>query len=544
MTVPGRLTARLLPWHVAVIAALAAALVSAPSIRNGFVEDDHWVVEQRPLLHHPPSAGAVLTAPYWPPSFGGTNWRPAVLATWALDYRVSANPSWFHLVNDVWAALAAAALALVASLVADAGVALAVGLLFAVHPVHVEAVANVVGRAELMAAAGYALALIAALRAEKNRWWLAAVIFGCAFGIASKEHVATLPAATLLLILGRGLARGEPWRTSVRSAWLPVAGATLPILIYFAIRPLLAQGGTFYAGGLAPGLGGLTLLQRAWGMAPLSLVWLRLLIVPAHLSADYSPAYATVDTSLTPGHLAAIAGWLALAWGAWRLRGRTWLPLVGLGWVVITIAPVSNIVVPTELLVAERTLYLPSWGAILALVATGAALVPSRARPPLLALAVIFGAWRSVTRIPVWRDDQSFTEALKRDAPTSYRSLWQEAQEAFDAGRWGSGEKLLREAIMAAPQLPQPKEDLARRYVEARLWRPAVVLLSGAIADDSSRTRPWIELPRVLLAAGDTAGAVAVARTAAARFPRDSEVAQTAAAVLSIAAPRGPLRLR
>ncbi|HTR21307.1 MAG TPA: glycosyltransferase family 39 protein, partial [Gemmatimonadales bacterium] len=519
----------------AVVAGLAAALVSAPSIRNGFVEDDHWVIEQRALLRHPPSLPAVLTAPYWPPSFGGTMWRPAVLTTYALDYRVSANPWWFHFVNVVWAAVAAALLALLASLVTDAGVGLAVGLLFAVHPVHVEAVANVVGRAELMAAAGYAFALIAALRAEQNRWWLAGVVLGGAFAMVSKEHPATLPAAVLLLVLIRGLSRGEHWRGSLRSAWPLVAGAALPVLVYFAVRPLVVQGKTFESGGLAPGLGGLGLLARAWGMAPLSLVWLRLLIVPAHLSVDYSPTYAAISTGLTLPHLAAIGTWAALAWGAWRLRRRTWWPLLGLLWFAITIAPVSNILVPTEILVAERTLYLPSWGAMLALVATIAALTPPRVRGPLLAIAVVFGGWRTVTRIAVWRNDSSFTTALERDAPTSYRSLWQEGQDAFDAGRWGSGEKLLREAITAAPQIPGPKEELARRYAAAGHWQPAVVLLQGAIADDSSRTRPWIELPRVLLAAGDTAGAAAVAQTAAARFPGDSEVIRNAAAVQEVA---------
>jgi len=532
LTVPGRSTARLLPWHAAAIAGLAAALVSAPSIRNGFVRDDHWVVEQRPLLRYPPSIAAVLAAPFWPPSFGGRLWRPAVLASFALDYRVSANPSWFHFVNVVWAALVAAALALVASLVADQRIGLATGLLFAVHPVHVEAVANVVGRAELLAAAGYALALIGALRAERNRGWLAGLVLGSALGIASKEHAATLPAAVLLLVLGRGITRGESWRTSVRSAWPLVAGATLPIVAYFGVRSLVLPGGAFASGGLAPGLGGLSLIGRAWGMAPLSLVWLRLLVAPAHLSADYSPAFATVSTAITPWHLAAIAIWLALAWGAWRLRHRTWWPLVGLGWVVITIAPVSNVLVPTELLVAERTLYLPSWGAMLAIVATVSALVPSGVRQTLLAIAVIGGAWRSLTRIPVWRDEQSNIEALKRDAPNSYRSLWQEGREAFDAGHWGSGERLLREAIVAAPQIPGPKEDLAWRYITAGYWRPAADLLAGAIADDSSRSRPWIELPLVLLTAGDTARAVAIAQAAVARFPGDSAVARSAGAVL------------
>jgi len=523
------------PWHAALTAALAAVLVSATAVRNGFVEDDHWVVEQRPLLQHPPSASAVISAPYWPPSFGGSLWRPAVLATYALDYRVSSGPGWFHAVNVLWAAAAAAVLALLAAALADAGTGLAVGLLFAVDPVHVEAVANVVGRAELMAAVGYGLALIGALRAEKSRAWLAGVVLGGAFAIASKEHAATLPAAVILLLAGRGAARAESWRTSLRRAWAPALCAVAPIVGYFVLRRLVVQGGAFGSGGLAPGLGGLGVWGRAWGMLPLSLVWLRLLVFPAHLSADYSPAYATVSTGFTLWHVVALLTWVVLAGGAWRLRHRTWWPLVGLVWVAITIAPVSNILVPTEILVAERTLYLPSWGALLALVTAAAAIVPARARVPALAIVAVLGAWRSVARVPAWRSDATFVVALEADAPTSYRSLWQEGLAAFDAGHWGSGERYLREAIAAAPEIPAPKEELARRYAAAGLWRPAADLLEREIADDSSRTLPWSELPGVLLQAGDTARALFVAERAAARFPGDSALARNAAAVASAA---------
>src|SRR5437867_13322518 len=93
---------RVLPWHVAVAAGLLAGFVGAPTVANSFVEDDHWVVEQRPLLRHPPSVTAVLTAPYWPASFGGSLWRPAVLASYAADYRVCTNPGRFHLVHALW----------------------------------------------------------------------------------------------------------------------------------------------------------------------------------------------------------------------------------------------------------------------------------------------------------------------------------------------------------------------------------------------------------------------------------------------------------
>jgi hypothetical protein len=49
--------------HAVLIAALAAAAVAAPSLRNEFVADDRWVIAERPFLHHPPSLGAVLVEP-------------------------------------------------------------------------------------------------------------------------------------------------------------------------------------------------------------------------------------------------------------------------------------------------------------------------------------------------------------------------------------------------------------------------------------------------------------------------------------------------
>src|SRR2546427_2276600 len=94
--------------------------------------------------------------------------RPAVLASYALDYRISASPHWFHAVNVLWAAAAAAALALLATLIAGPTVGLVTVLLFAVHPVHVDAAASVERLAELVAAVRYALALIAALRSDQR----------------------------------------------------------------------------------------------------------------------------------------------------------------------------------------------------------------------------------------------------------------------------------------------------------------------------------------------------------------------------------------
>jgi hypothetical protein len=312
------------PWQAAFAAAVLAAVVAAPSIRNEFVADDQWVVANRQVLEHPLSVGAVLKEPYWPAGFGGVMWRPAVMTSWALDYRVSSSPHWFHAANVLWAAIAGALVALLACDLAGPAVGLTAGLLFAVHPVHVEAVANVVGRAELMATAGYAVALLCAVRAERRLAWLVGVALGAAFAITSKEIAVTLPAAVVLVWLVR--------RADLRAVWRPVLAATVPIVAYFIVQGLVGIR-TFYAGGLAVGLEHLGFFQRSWAMVALSLQWWRLLFFPAHLSADYSPGELTVSTGPTLLHVLGVLVLIALGAGVANpthsSRHRNWARLGG-----------------------------------------------------------------------------------------------------------------------------------------------------------------------------------------------------------------------
>ena len=515
--------------QAALVAGLLALAVAAPSIRNGFVADDRWVIAERPLLQHPPSLRAVLQEPYWPVGFGGALWRPIVLASYALDYRLGGSPHWFHAVNVLWAGLAAALLALLACRLADPVIGLVTGLLFAVHPVHVEAVANVVGRAELMAAAGYAAALLCALEVERRPVYLIGVACSAAFAIGCKELAATLPAAVILVYLGRG--------SSLRTALRPASAALLPILGYYVVHEWVGVG-ILSAGGTASGLERLGVAQRAWAMLPLSLEYWRLLLWPAHLSADYSPGDVVLSTAFTAAHLAGALVWAAAAWVAWRWRKTVPGIAIGLVWIIVTVSPVANIVVPTELLVAERTLYLPSFGIAFALASVGMAFSaswPARRRLVLLAIVLVAGAARSVARVSVWHDDEAHFQALKRDAPHSYRTLWMVAKDEFAAGRWGSGERMLQEAIALAPAIAGPRFDLARFYWDAGLWHPAAEQLTAATAVDSGFVPAWTLLPRALLAAGDTVRARIAARDALRLFPNDRDVVGSARAVLKAA---------
>lgn len=465
--------------HAVLFSALLAAAVAAPSVRNEFVADDQWVVANRQVLEHPPSIGAVFSEPYWPKSFGGVMWRPAVISSWAVDYRVSSSPHWFHAINVLWATLATALFALLACELAGPVVGLIAGLLFAVHPVHVEAVANVVGRAELMAAAGYALALICAIRAEQRRAYLVGVALGAALAIGSKEIAVTLPATVMLVYVAR--------RIPLRAVWQPVAAAALPIVLYFIVHGFVGIR-TFYGGGLAVGLEHLNLFQRTWAMVALSLQWWRLFLFPAHLSADYSPGELIVATGFTVWHLVGLLIWTGLGVLAWRTRRTISGITLGLAWVVITISPVANIVMPSEFLIAERTLYLPSFGVVFALASAAMALRSPQLRNGIVAIAVTAGAARSIARVPAWHDDETHYQALLREAPRSYRTLWLEGRDEFAAGRMASGERFFLTAIAFAPELTGPRYELAQNYMRAKLWQPAIHQLEVSIALDSTFT--------------------------------------------------------
>src|SRR3989454_206758 len=131
--------------------ALCAVVVYLGALWNQFALDDVPIIVVNPLVTQPSGLWRAFAAPYWTPELGGHMYRPLVIAGFALD-ALADGTVWFHAVNLLWHAGAAVVVAALARRWMDTPGGLVTGLLFAVHPVHVEAVANVVGRAELMAA--------------------------------------------------------------------------------------------------------------------------------------------------------------------------------------------------------------------------------------------------------------------------------------------------------------------------------------------------------------------------------------------------------
>ena len=122
----------------------------------------------------------------------------------------------------------------------------------------------------------------------------------------------------------------------------------------------------------------------------ISLEWVRLLLWPAHLQADYSPRDIERATSFG---LQQAAG-LTLLLGVRAITLATWkrLPVVafGLCWTAPRDFPVSNLVLKAGILLAERTLFVPSVGAMMVLGGATEALTP-----PSCSLAGNRSRWRA-----------------------------------------------------------------------------------------------------------------------------------------------------
>ncbi|MEJ2502807.1 MAG: hypothetical protein P8177_05730, partial [Gemmatimonadota bacterium] len=220
-------------WIPALLVAAAAAGIYANTAGHGFALDDNFIIRDNVRVHGLERIDRAVTEPYWPNAPGSIAlYRPLTSATYALQWEVWEGwPVPYHLVNI---ALHAGASLLVLALLlrlATVGPATAGALLFALHPVHTEAVANVVGRAELLSAIFVLAACILYLgpRSERrqrsgDRGWVAAGVATLyLLALGAKEIAVTLPGLLLLLEAARVWERE---REGARLAGTPSSGST------------------------------------------------------------------------------------------------------------------------------------------------------------------------------------------------------------------------------------------------------------------------------------------------------------------------------
>jgi tetratricopeptide (TPR) repeat protein len=449
----------------AALAVLAAAVVPfAGTLGHGFALDDAAEVVDNEHVRSLRNVPRMFVGSAWEGSgVVAPIYRPLTTATYALNHAAAGLEPWaFHLVNvalHAGVALLVLALALrlgLSPLAAGAG-----ALLFAIHPVHVEVVANVAGRKDALATAFVLLAVLAhaSRRSGPAQVALACVAFAAAL-LSKESGIAALSAFVAWDLLFR------------REAWKEERGRT--VLRYCAYAATLAA--YLLARRAAVGSAGIPLATISPLENPLAHVelgtrlltgiavlgrGLALLVFPATLSPDYS--YAAIPLVETPFDLRFLASAAAIAAIAWlSFRGARRLPLLAFAvlWYGASILPTSNLLFPVGTIFGERLLYLPS--VALALAAGEAVRRVLAARRPALrrlawasgiAVAALLSA-RTFAYASTWSDDLSLFSEAVRAVPRSVKAHQLLGSALIERGRIAEGVAHLETAVHLQSPLP------------------------------------------------------------------------------------------
>jgi hypothetical protein len=493
--------------RAAFLVVLVAVGAYANSIGNGFAYDDNHIIVNNPAVTDP-SVERVLWEPYWPVSAEGAGlYRPVAIGAYALQWAVSGGGTTiFHAVSVVTHAGVSVLLLVLLWSFVPVFAALAGALLFAIHPVHVEAVANVVGQAELYAAGAVLLACLLYLRGSewvgpKRGARLAGIAVLYLVGLGSKEIAVTLPA----LLVALELARTSPvaWRERIRRG-LPVYVSLLAVLgTYLVLRTAVL--GTMAGEVAAAPLRGISAGDRILTALTVWPEYLRLLLFPVSLAADYAPALILTATGLSVdvgAGVVVLVGGMALAWA---LRERSPLVSLGIVWFYVTILPVSNLVIPAGVLLAERTLYLPSVG--LAIAGSGAFTAWPRAADPkvrraAMGLALVVGSLltvRTVLRNPTWLSSYTVLNTLAVEHPESYLALRSRAQGMARVGDVEGARELYETAVGLVPQHTGMLVEVAQFYGSRGQFVRADELLRQAITVTPDLPEAYVLLSEYLI---------------------------------------------
>lgn len=503
----------------ALVAALAA-LAYANTLEHQFTLDDPLIITENALIRDLRSVPRLFLSHYWagqPQSPSRGLYRPLTVSSYALNYAMGGlNPTGYHVVNVLLHALATALLYRLLARLFGAGFAAGgAAALFAVHPIHTEAVANIAGRAELLAFVGiaaccgaYERARLAdsAGRGRSCAVWIAVAVLAYLAGAFSKEIGAVAPAVVLLteLLLPR-----RRWLLCGRRAALAAFGGLIAAAgAYLALRAAAT------AGDEAAGLWrASTAPERVATAVRIAGEYVGLLVFPRALVAEYAPSDTPIARSFgEPGvllALLAVGGLLAAGIAAWRR-----LPLLawGVGFAAITFLPASNLLLPIGIVKAERILYSPSAGFACILSALlGMLAQRTRLRPVAwLALAVItlaFGA-RTWVRNADWRDPDALCDATLSASPESPIFNTHLATRLAAQGHRAEARERFEFVLGVAPRSFNVLFRLGRLELDERNYPRAIELLQRAAELRPSAPEVQEQLGKAHAATGDHERAV------------------------------------
>ena len=435
----------------------ATLLAYANSFSGPFVFDDWAWIEANPQIRH--------LWPLWK-TFGATGTgRPVVCLTLALNYAVSGLDPWsYHVANLAIHASAALVLfgivrrTLQAPRLRDRfgtqanGLAAAVAVCWAVHPLQTESVTYIIQRTESLMGLFLLLTLYCVIRGHhslRRSGWYATAVICCALGMGSKEGMVIAP---IIVLLYDRIFLADSWADlSHKRSRLYIGLAATWLILISLIIVNTARGGGFMA---APAVSCWRYALNQFGAIA---HYLRLTFWPDRLCLDYGWQVSTLPKSwIAVGVMLVV--WLVAATG-WALANAPPVGFLG-AWFFLTLAPSSS-VVPILDMVAERRMYLPLAAVVtLTVMAAWSGLSTLSRRfnltPTTLGwafFALIAGAlaWRTAQRNHDYHSEIAIWTDTTRQRPQNGRAWTNLGSSYYKAGRFDSAVASFQRAIELLP---------------------------------------------------------------------------------------------
>jgi Tfp pilus assembly protein PilF len=514
---------------------LLAFLVYANSLTNGFVYDDHALIEHNPYVHSLTNIGKLSSTSMLAYQGKGKQeirnyYRPAVGLAFLLCFKLFGSfPQGFHLVSVLMHCLVVwLVYKVTAELVSDETFGLVAAACFALHPIHTEAVDWIAAVADPEMSIFYLISFWLFLRLEREEsrrgiWMQAAMLGSFLLAALSKETAMTLPAAVTVY---EHFCRADRRQSSWKKKLSRYAGFWVIALLYLAARAavlggLAPQGLHADVGALEAAVTAVALLGRYAA----KLVW------PAPLVAFYpfQKSVSFLDSWVLLG-AAVIATAAALV--ACKSQ-RTRVYVFALLWMLLTIAPVLNVHWLTAIVFSERYLYLPSVG--FSWLSAGIILWCWRKSGPGLrqrrwAIGVAAGAVALLLAGETWARNRDW----KDDGVIAFRTLEIYPETSFlrsnlGMGMWQQGHhaEAMRQwqiALAYSPDSPEVLANIGFAMIEEEKYVDAIPPLQKAIALSPRFAIPHSYLARVYTARGEDGQAEGEFRSAVEALPTNAPI--------------------
>ena len=529
-------------WARAAVPAaiLAATFLSySATLALGFVFDDHVLIVTNDSIRSWRYFPSYFTSHIWSfqyPHLLANYYRPLFL-TWLRlnDALFGLNPWGWHL-TSVLAHVAATYLVyrLCLKLAGDRWMAGAAGLIFGLHPVHAEAVADITSIQEPLSTffiLGTMLTFCRSREAGPRFRWLAASLGLTAAALLSKESGMVLP----ILVGGFAWIYGGTSAKKVAPVGAPTClferlryalGASIPfwaiVLIYVPVRIQALKG---FAHVVTP----LSLSKEVFTIPSVLVFYLRVLIWPSGLSCYYDTPYVSIpgwrDFALPIALLVGVAAGLAFWYGRGRLNTPEETRAVAFAclWMILTLLPVLNFrFLPESEIAHDRYVYLPSVGfAILVAMALRKAAVRAASfwgRPAwtLVGAIVLSGVmgYATARQSLFWSDDLTLNYRAHEMAPHNVSATTSLAAAVAQRGMDGPAMTLYQQALDLQPDFWRANVNLAYLYYGHGNYPEAARFFAHACATDPTDGDQFLYLGMALLRMGQLMEAEKAARTA------------------------------